>query len=83
MPAPWAIHGPDGALSGFSIDVGTRLAQDLGGRRGEALAVRRGDLEFLAYLNAWVDARRSDGWLDARASEWFGRLDWAEAEPKP
>ena len=28
--APWAIHGPDGALSGFSIDVATRLAQDLG-----------------------------------------------------
>ena len=62
--------------------VVTPFAEPIG-RRGEALAVRRGDLEFLAYLNVWVDTRRSDGWLDARASEWFGRLDWAEAEPKP
>lgn len=53
------------------------------GRRGEALAVRRGDLEFLAYLNVWVEARLADGWLDARAAEWFGKLDWVEAEPKP
>ncbi len=62
--------------------VVTPFAEPIGWR-GEALAVRRGDLEFLAYLDVWVDARRSDGWLAARASQWFGRLDWAEPEPTP
>lgn len=50
------------------------------GTRGESLVVRRGDLEFLAYLNTWVYARRYDGWLEARREQWFGRLDWVDAE---
>ncbi len=37
----------------------------------EGIAVRRGDLEFLAYLNTWVQARRDDRWLDGRAKKWF------------
>jgi hypothetical protein len=24
-----------------------------------------------------VDARSDDGWLKARADQWFGNLDWA------
>jgi polar amino acid transport system substrate-binding protein len=42
--------------------------------------VRRGDLEFLAYLNTWVYARRHDGWLEARRNQWFDKLEWADAE---
>jgi polar amino acid transport system substrate-binding protein len=48
--------------------------------RGESLVVRRGDLEFLAYLDTWVYARRYDGWLEARRNHWFDNLDWADAE---
>jgi polar amino acid transport system substrate-binding protein len=51
--------------------------------RGEAFAVRRGDLEFLAYLNAWVQARTYDGWLKERADAWFVDLGWAEQVAKP
>jgi len=46
----------------------------------EALAVRRGDLAFLAFLNDWIQARSDDGWLKARADQWFGNLDWAAAK---
>jgi polar amino acid transport system substrate-binding protein len=43
------------------------------------IAVRRGDLEFLAYLNTWVQARRDDRWLDTRARKWFKGADWTPA----
>ncbi|HVO10441.1 MAG TPA: transporter substrate-binding domain-containing protein [Vicinamibacteria bacterium] len=48
------------------------------GRRTEAFAVRRGDLEFLAYLNTWVDAHRNDGWLEERRRQWFLDLGWVD-----
>ena len=46
------------------------------------IAVRRGDLEFLAYLNTWVQARRDDRWLDIRARRWFKNSDWTPAAPQ-
>lgn len=55
----------------------TPLAEPLG-TRAEALAVRRGDLEFLAYLNSWVDAHRNDGWLKERRQQWFLDLSWVD-----
>ena len=53
------------------------------GVRGESFAVPRGDLEFLAYLNACVQARTYDGWLKERANAWFVALDWADGLSKP
>ncbi len=47
------------------------------GQRSEALAVRRGALEFLAYLNTWVLARSDDGWLGERVDHWFHDVTWA------
>ncbi len=55
----------------------TPLAEPLG-TRAEAFAVRRGDLEFLAYLNTWVDAHRNDGWLKERRRQWFLDLSWVD-----
>jgi len=55
----------------------TPLAEPVG-RRTEAFAVRRGDLEFLAYLNTWVDAHRTDGWLEERRRQWFLDLSWVD-----
>lgn len=45
-------------------------------RREEAIAVRRGDLEFLEYLNRWVKTRRAEGWLESRRMKWFDHLEW-------
>jgi polar amino acid transport system substrate-binding protein len=44
--------------------------------RGEAFAVRRGDLELLAYLNTWIQAHRYDDWLQNRSDYWFTNLTW-------
>ena len=47
------------------------------GLRAEAIAVRRGDDELLNYLNTWIQARRFDGFLGARAEYWFRNMEWA------
>ncbi len=57
--------------SGAVASLGTPLA-----RRRESMAVRRGDLEFLAYLDTWVQARTDEGWLAARKAAWFDRIEW-------
>jgi len=44
----------------------------------EALAVSKGEQEFLNFLDAWVTARRTDQWLQATRDYWFGTLDWIE-----
>ena len=49
------------------------------GHREEAIAVRRGDLEFLEYLNRWVKTRRSEGWLESHRTKWFDHLEWYSA----
>lgn len=45
-------------------------------RTVEAFAVRRGDLELLQFLNAWIFARTADGWLARQRRFWFWSLDW-------
>jgi len=35
-----------------------------------ALGVRKGDPDFLNFLNTWLSLRRGEGWLDERAAFW-------------
>lgn len=42
----------------------------------EALAVRKGEQEFLNFLNAWLTAHKADRWLDVTREYWFESLDW-------
>lgn len=39
-------------------------------------AVNKGDPDFLAFLNAWINAREADTWLPTTASYWFQTLNW-------
>jgi polar amino acid transport system substrate-binding protein len=41
-------------------------------------AVNKGDPDFLAFLNAWITARKADTWLPTTASYWFESLRWRE-----
>jgi polar amino acid transport system substrate-binding protein len=41
-------------------------------------AVNKGDPDFLAFLNAWITARKADTWLPTTASYWFESLRWQE-----
>jgi polar amino acid transport system substrate-binding protein len=43
----------------------------------EALAVRKGEQDWLNFLNAWIEARRADRWLPVTRAYWFNSIDWA------
>lgn len=42
-----------------------------------AFAVRRGDMDFVNYLNSWIAARKADKWISTRRKYWFKTTDWA------
>lgn len=44
-------------------------------RTSAAIAVRKGDPDFLAFLNTWLDIQREQGWLDERANHWATSLE--------
>lgn len=39
-------------------------------------AVRRGDADFLNFLNNWILVAESEGWLAERYDYWFKTMDW-------
>jgi len=39
-------------------------------------AVRKGDADFLNFLNNWVLVAGSEGWLSERYDYWFKTMDW-------
>jgi len=48
----------------------------------EAFAVRRGDNDFVNFLNAWIVARDADAWLASTRKYWFESLSWQEQVAK-
>lgn len=42
----------------------------------EAFAIRKGNPEMLAFLNAWIIAHDADEWLDSTHEYWFNSLKW-------
>ena len=69
VPQFLALENPD------KVDV--PLAKPLLATR-TAFAVRKGSLEFLIYLNAWITAREADTWLPSTHNYWFNSLRWRE-----
>lgn len=45
----------------------------------EAFAVRKGDNDFVNFLNAWIVAREADSWLNSTHKYWFESLNWQTA----
>jgi polar amino acid transport system substrate-binding protein len=43
-----------------------------------AFAVRRGNLEFINFLNSWIQARTASKWLEERRTYWFKNTDWTK-----
>jgi polar amino acid transport system substrate-binding protein len=41
-------------------------------------AVIKGDPDFLAFLNAWIEAREADTWLPTTFQYWFRTLQWQD-----
>jgi polar amino acid transport system substrate-binding protein len=43
-----------------------------------AFAVRRGDHDFINYLNSWIASRTANQWLADRRTYWFNTLNWTK-----
>jgi polar amino acid transport system substrate-binding protein len=41
-------------------------------------AIRKGDADFLNYLNNWIRVRNADDWLQERYDYWFTTQDWKD-----
>lgn len=39
-------------------------------------AIKKGDPDFLNFLNNWIIVTSSEGWLEARFDYWFNTLEW-------
>jgi polar amino acid transport system substrate-binding protein len=42
------------------------------------IAVAKGDVDFLAFLDAWIVEREDDTWLPTTQRYWFKSLDWRD-----
>jgi polar amino acid transport system substrate-binding protein len=38
--------------------------------------IKKGEQEWLNFLNSWVIARQADMWLSASHKHWFQSLQW-------
>jgi len=62
-------------------EVDVPVSKPLLGTR-EAFAVRKGDNEFVNFLNAWIAARDADAWLPSTHKYWFDSLSWKDKVAK-
>jgi len=74
QPGHWASDNPDQLY----LPLGNTMIF----RGTESFAIRKGDPDFLAFLNNWIVNRREEGWLKERYDYWFGTRDWADQIPK-
>lgn len=44
----------------------------------ESFVIRKGDADFLNYLNTWIRYYERNGWLKERRKYWFDDTDWAD-----
>lgn len=62
-------------------EIDVPVSKPLVGTR-EAFAVRKGDNEFVNFLNAWIAARDADAWLGSTRKYWFENLSWQDKVAK-
>jgi polar amino acid transport system substrate-binding protein len=41
-----------------------------------AIGVRKGDPDFLNFLESWLAVQRDEGWLDERTAYWADPTNW-------
>ena len=70
QPSFWVADHP----TKLYLPLGTQMIF----RGVESFAIRKGDPDFMAFLNNWIINRREEGWLEERYDYWFGGRDWAD-----
>ena len=74
-PALWTAGNPGVLHQPFSDDTFSKSPA--------GFAIRKGDPDFLAFLNNWISWHTIDGWLKERHTYWFKTADWfVELDPK-
>lgn len=61
----------------YPNEIDVPLAKPLMSFR-EGFAIRKGDADFLNFLNAWVVSREADAWIPSTRHYWFETLRWQE-----
>lgn len=76
-----ALVGPDVEMSFLRLHHPSIIEKPLSKRllnTVEAFAVRKGDHDFINFLNAWITAHKADSWLESTRYYWFKTLRWYE-----
>jgi polar amino acid transport system substrate-binding protein len=42
------------------------------------IAVRKGDIDILNFLDSWIRVVRAEGWIQERQYYWFNTMDWQD-----
>ena len=58
-------------------DVLFKPINELFGKGPESIAIKKGDPDFLNFLNNWLLLRENDGFLEESHQYWFEGRDWA------
>ncbi len=69
LPAQEAIKNPDKLY----VPLSENLTNEPNG-----VAIRKGDPDFLNYINSWIYATRAAGWIQERYHYWFETMDWKD-----
>ena len=69
LPESWVAHSPDKLFLPLEEPIT---------RRSEAFAVKKGDYDFMCYLNTWVRYYEENGWLSEKRNYWFHSLAWKD-----
>lgn len=69
--------GPEFAMKHGGARIFRPLADPIS-TMDESLAIRKGDVDFLNYLNTWIRYYERNGWLKAKREYWFEGTDWAD-----
>ena len=48
------------------------------GAEALGMAVRKGDLDILNFLNSWIAVNEANGWLEQRRQYWFVGREWED-----
>lgn len=75
----WITAEPQPAFA--ALDYPDKLFQPIDERltlNRQGMALRKGDVDTLNFLNNWIAGRLNDGWLQERHAYWFGTRDWKE-----
>ena len=70
-PAPELLLAKDG--NKLFLPLADPLA-----RSREAFVVRKGDPDFLSFLDTWIRCQEDTGWLAERHKYWFGGFAWED-----